>query len=97
MRDTWDGFEVVQTTKLSQTAVMVLSPGESSSVEMNSHEKSDQILLVMEGELLAEVGKEKKLIRSGEFCTVTAGTLHRFTNQTERRAVTFNVYTPPEY
>ena len=57
-------FQVLQTTKLSQTAVMNLKPGGLSSDEMNVHKKSDQIALVLTGELLAEVGDEKKTLRA---------------------------------
>ena len=90
-------FQVLQTTKLSQTAVMSLPSGGQSSEEMNVHKKSDQILLVMEGEVRAEVAAEKKTLREGDICVVPAGTPHRFVNDGKKTALTFNVYTPPEY
>jgi mannose-6-phosphate isomerase-like protein (cupin superfamily) len=90
-------FEVLQTTDRSQTAVMVLDGGRHSSEEMNTHEKSDQVLLVVEGELHAEIGGAHRVMRSGDVCIVPAGTPHRFDNRTGSRAVTFNVYAPPEY
>jgi len=90
-------FEVLQTTERSQTAVMVLPAGGQSSEQMSVHEKSDQVLLVVEGELQAEIGGEKRIMRKGDVCVVEAGTPHRFENLARNRAVTFNVYSPPEY
>jgi mannose-6-phosphate isomerase-like protein (cupin superfamily) len=90
-------FQVLQTTEKSQTAVMVLTPGKHSSEEMNVHAHSDQVLLLLEGELVAEVGGKKTTMRQGDSCIVPAGTPHRFDNRATARAVTFNVYSPPEY
>ena len=90
-------FEVLKTTQRSQTAVMTLKPGSHSSEEMNVHEKSDQVLVLVEGELEGEVGGEKRTLRKGDTCIVPAGTPHRFENRGKSRAVTFNVYSPPEY
>jgi mannose-6-phosphate isomerase-like protein (cupin superfamily) len=90
-------FEVLQTTERAQTAVMILDPKSQSSEQMNVHQKSDQVLLLVEGELLAEVDGEKRTMKKGDTCIVPAGTPHRFDNHGQNRAVTFNVYTPPEY
>jgi mannose-6-phosphate isomerase-like protein (cupin superfamily) len=90
-------FEVLQTTKRSQSAVMILTADGESSEEMNVHEKSDQVLLLVEGELEAEIGGKKLTMRQGDTCIVAAGTPHRFVHKGKRRAVTFNVYSPPEY
>jgi len=90
-------FQVLQTTKLSQTAVMNLQPGGLSSEEMNVHKKSDQVVLVVTGELLAEVADEKKTLGPGDICIVPAGTPHRFVNTGKETSLSFNVYTPPEY
>jgi mannose-6-phosphate isomerase-like protein (cupin superfamily) len=90
-------FQVLQTTSLSQTAVMTLSPGGQSSERMNVHEKSDQVLLVVEGEVVADLAGEKRTLRAGDVCVVPAGTKHRFENAGKEKALTFNVYTPPEY
>jgi mannose-6-phosphate isomerase-like protein (cupin superfamily) len=90
-------FEVLQTTERTQTAVMVLTAGGHSSEETNTHERSDQVLLLLEGELQAEIGGEKRIMRKGDTCIVSAGIPHRFENRGKSRAVTFNVYSPPEY
>ena len=97
VEDVKEWFEVLQTTERSQTAVMVLTAGGNSSEETNVHKKSDQVLLLLEGELHAEVGGDKRIMRKGDSCVVSAGTPHRFENRGQSRAVTFNVYSPPEY
>jgi len=45
-------FRVLVTTKRTQTAVMKLGLGQSTGEEAEAHENSDQVLLVVEGELL---------------------------------------------
>ena len=59
-------FEVLQTTKRSQTAVMKLGPGQASGERPEAHERSDQILLVVEGELKAEVGGQGFKMKKGD-------------------------------
>jgi mannose-6-phosphate isomerase-like protein (cupin superfamily) len=90
-------FEVLQTMERTQTAVMILTSGGHSSEEMNVHEKSDQVLLLLEGDVYAEVGGKKSQMHKGDTCIIPAGTPHRFENRGKDRAVTFNVYSPPEY
>jgi mannose-6-phosphate isomerase-like protein (cupin superfamily) len=97
IRDAESWFQVMQTTKQSQTAVMTLKGGGESSEEMNVHEKSDQVVLIVEGEIEAEVGGTRRILRQGDTCIIAAGTPHRLANSGKEPAVTFNVYTPPEY
>ena len=90
-------FEVLQTGKDAQTAVMRLVPGQASSDNLSVHRSSDQVLFVVEGEIFAEVGDGSAILHTGDTILVTAGQPHRFTNQSGRVALTFNVYSPPEY
>jgi mannose-6-phosphate isomerase-like protein (cupin superfamily) len=90
-------FEVLQTAGKTQVATMTLAPGKSSGPKGNEHPKSEQVLLVLEGEILAEIGKETTTLRKGDFVIVPAGVDHRFVNHSESKAVTFNVYGPPAY
>jgi mannose-6-phosphate isomerase-like protein (cupin superfamily) len=92
-----DWFEVLQTSERSQTAVMTLAPGKSSGKTAEAHEDSDQVLLILEGELTGEVGAEHLSLKKGDVIIIPAGVKHRFTNRSEKRAVTFNVYSPPAY
>lgn len=90
-------FQVLQTTGRSQTAMMTLRPGEASSREPNTHENSDQVLLLLEGRVEAEVEGERRTMNRGDVVTVPAGARHKFTNTGDAPAVTFNVYSPPAY
>ena len=90
-------FEVLQTSKRAQTAMMTLAPGASTGRKAEAHKKSDQILLVLRGKLTGEIGKEKVRLKKGDVLVISAGTPHRFKNTARKTAVTFNVYTPLEY
>src|SRR6266705_5788468 len=90
-------FEVLQTGERSQTAMMTLAPGKSSGDKAEAHEDSDQVLLILEGELTGEVGEEHLSLKEGDVITIPSGVKHRFTNRSRKRAVTFNVYSPPAY
>jgi mannose-6-phosphate isomerase-like protein (cupin superfamily) len=97
VHDAESWFQVLHTTGQSQTAVMTLKPHSESSGEMNTHEKSDQVVLILEGEIEAKVGDVKRILKKGDTCIIPAGTPHRLNNRSAHQAVTFNVYTPPEY
>src|SRR3954454_3161501 len=90
-------FEVLQTTERSQTAMMTLEPGAATGEQAEAHDKSDQVLLVLEGELIGEVGDERPRLSKGDVIVIEAGTKHRFANATDKNALTFNVYSPPAY
>ena len=90
-------FEVLQTTDRSQTAVMTLDPGQASGDEAENHSKSDQVLIVLDGEVLAEVGEERTRMCKGDVVVIPAGVNHRFENEGSAVARTFSVYAPPAY
>jgi len=90
-------FEVLQTSERSQTAMMTLAPGDSTGDKAEAHEKSDQVLLMLDGELTGEVGDEHPTLKKGDVIIIPAGVKHRFMNQATKSAVTFNVYSPPAY
>jgi len=92
-----DWFEVLQSTERSQTAMMTLKPGEATGDKAEAHEKSDQVLLMLEGELEGEVGEEKPNLKKGDVIIIPAGVRHRFVNHGDTDAITFNVYSPPAY
>lgn len=90
-------FEVLQTSKQTQTAMMTLAPGQSSGSAKEGHRRSDQVLLVLEGEVVGEIGDDTVTMRQGDVVVIPAGTKHKFTNRSSASAVTFNTYSPPEY
>jgi len=92
-----DWFEVLQTGERSQTAMMTLAPGDATGDQAEAHEKSDQVLLVLGGELTGEVGDQRPHLKKGDVIIIPAGVKHRFVNRAKKPAVTFNVYSPPAY
>jgi mannose-6-phosphate isomerase-like protein (cupin superfamily) len=90
-------FEVLQTSERSQTAMMTLEPGDATGARAEAHEKSDQILLMLDGELTGEVGDQHPNLKKGDVIIIPAGVRHRFVNRAAKPAVTFNVYSPPAY
>jgi mannose-6-phosphate isomerase-like protein (cupin superfamily) len=90
-------FEVLQTSPRSQTAMMTLAPGASTGKKAEAYQKSDQVLLMLLGRLAGKIGEEKVRLKKGDVLVIPAGTPHRFKNDARKPAVTFNVYSPPEY
>jgi mannose-6-phosphate isomerase-like protein (cupin superfamily) len=90
-------FEILQTGERSQTAMMTLKPGKATGEKAEAHAKSDQVLLVLDGELSGEVGDERPRLKKGDVIIIPAGVKHRFVNRGDKNAVTFNVYSPPAY
>ena len=95
--DAKEWFEVLQTGERSQTAMMTLAPGDATGDKAEAHEKSNQVLLMLEGELTGEVGDERPHLRKGDVIIIPAGLKHRFVNRAKKPALTFNVYSPPAY
>lgn len=90
-------FEVRQTKDGVQTAIMRLDRGEASGPLGNEHEHSTQVLVVIRGEVDAQIGDQKLRLRTGESALVPKGAIHRFVGASDERAVTVNVYSPPAY
>ena len=97
VRNATDWFDVLQTSKRTQTAMMTLKPGKSSGSEPEGHKKSDQVLLVLKGEVEGEIANEAITLHEGDVIMIPAGTRHRFSNRSSADVVTFNTYSPPEY
>jgi len=97
IRDATDWFEVLQTGKRTQTAMMTLKPGKSSGSEPEGHKNSDQVLLVLRGEVEGEVADETVTLHEGDVIIIPARTRHKFSNRSSADAVTFNTYSPPQY
>src|SRR5438270_11981018 len=97
IHDLKSSFDVLETAKNCQTAAMTLAPGEESGPKQNEHPESEQVLSLVEGELEAEIGERRLTMRAGDSVIVGRQTPHRFSNRSERPAVTFNVYAPAAY
>lgn len=90
-------FKVLQTSKHSQTAVMTLGAGQSTGKGPESHKSSEQVLLLIEGELSANIGGMRSRMKAGDVVVIPPRVKHKFTNPGDHSAVTFSVYSPPEY
>lgn len=91
------GFRILDTTERRQTGLLTLEPGESSSEKPSTHKDSDQTLILLAGELKAEIGDEKATLEDGDAVLVPAKTPHRFTNTGNSRVTTFSVYARPAF
>ncbi len=91
------GFKVLETTQRSQTGLLTLDRDEASSDDPSVHDASDQVLVVLQGVVTAEIGGERKELKVGDAVVVPAKTPHRFVNRGEERAVTFSVYAGPAF
>jgi mannose-6-phosphate isomerase-like protein (cupin superfamily) len=76
---------------------MKLGQGQATGERPEAHEESDQVILLVTGELAAEIGGKRSRMKAGDVVIVPPRVKHRFTNTGEEPAVTFNVYSPPEY
>jgi mannose-6-phosphate isomerase-like protein (cupin superfamily) len=97
LRTSSEDFRILQTTERTQTATITLKTGETTSDGFNAHPHSDQTVVVLEGEFLAEVGNERRTLRSGESLIIPAGTKHRLRNDQKATAFAFTLYAPPAY
>ena len=93
----YEEFRILQTRHHSQTAVIRLEPGKATGKEFNSHPDSEQIILVLEGEFLAEIGDDVSTVKTGQSLVIGAGVKHRLTNHSNVVALAFTVYAPPVY
>ena len=91
------GFRVLDTTERSQTGLLTLEVGEATGEKPSTHAQSDQVLVVLQGEVTAEVGGESAVLKEGDAVTVPAKTPHRFINTGRDRAITFSVYALPAF
>ena len=91
------GFKILDTTERSQTGLLTLEVGEATGEKPSTHAESDQVLIVLQGELTAEIGGESDVLEIGDAVTVPATTPHRFINTGHERAITFSVYALPAF
>lgn len=90
-------FHILETTGRSQSATMTLRPGQATAENLEAHPHSDQTVVVLQGEFVAEVGSEEATLHAGQSLIIPAGVKHRFSNNSEGPAMAFTVYSPPAY
>ena len=92
-----DEFHLLETTGRTQTATIRLAAGSTTSEEPSVHPHSDQVVLVLEGEIVAEVGDERAALKVHDSLVIPAGVKHRLINEGGGTAFAFTVYGPPAY
>jgi mannose-6-phosphate isomerase-like protein (cupin superfamily) len=85
-------FFALQAQPSSQSGVIRLEKGGASSESPDCNVDQDQTVLLIEGELLVEVGNAGQRIAPGTALTVPAGVKHRFVNLGRKPALAFTVF-----
>jgi len=88
---TLENFFVIQQSPRAQTGILRLERGSATSESPECHPERNQTVLLIEGELVVEVGEAGETIRAGTALTVPAGVKHRFINRSNCAAMAFTV------
>jgi len=87
--------EVIATGPNSQVVVMSIPPG--SDIGLETHTELDQVLVVVDGKGVAELGNDTRAIDAGTLIQVPAGTLHNVVNTGTMDLRLYTVYAPPAH
>jgi len=96
--DRSEDFQVLESTRRSQAAIMVLAPGERTGDPGRSeHPQADQWLYVLSGEGEAVGEKERHILKPGTLLVIPAGQGHEIRNRGSEPLRTLNVYSSLAY
>lgn len=87
--------EVLYTGKYSQLVVMSLKPSEEIGEE--THEATDQMIFIVEGDGEAMVDAERFGIDEHDVVFIPAGVKHNVTNIGDDDLKLYTIYSPPEH
>lgn len=90
-------FAVVFGNELSQAAVMVLQPDETTGGPENRHRGSDQWLYVIAGQGSAIIEGQQHRLRPGALVLIEKGESHEIRNEGDAALQTLNFYAPPAF
>lgn len=91
------GFRVIAGNAESQSATMVMAPGDSTGSDTNRHPDSDQWLFVVSGEGEAIVEEVSLDLGTHSLVLIERGEAHEIKNTGTEPLETLNFYVPPEY
>lgn len=91
------GFRVAIGNRRSQSAEMVLEPGEHEGGTDNHHWGADQWLYVVSGEGVAVVNGRKSVLRPRTLLLIERGEDHEIRNTGSTSLCTVNIYVPKAY
>ena len=87
--------QVIYTGPHSQLVVMSIPPGEEIGEE--AHPKTDQLLVIVDGEGQAVLDGKQQPADEHNVIFVTAGTVHNIKNTGRKALKLFTVYSPPAH
>ena len=85
-------FRILETQNGVQTGMLQLKPGEVSGPIENQFPGSAQTVVVLRGEIDAEIGEMRVRMREGDSVIVRRDVVHRFTGASDEEAVTLHLY-----
>jgi mannose-6-phosphate isomerase-like protein (cupin superfamily) len=91
------GFRVGIGNRRSQSAQMVLEPGDCEGGPDNRHRGADQWLFVLSGTGRATVNRRRYPLRAGSLLLIERGDRHEIRNTGRSALRTLNFYLPPAY
>ena len=96
--DRHDAFAVLESTRLSQAAIMTLAAGERTGTPTASeHPQADQWLLVLSGTGEARGERERHRLAPGVLLVIPAGQGHEIHNTGVEPMRSLNIYAPLAY
>jgi mannose-6-phosphate isomerase-like protein (cupin superfamily) len=87
--------QVIYTGPHSQLVVMSIPPGEEIGEE--AHPKTDQLLIIVDGEGQAVLDGKRQPADEHNVIFVTAGTSHNVQNTGQKDLKLFTIYSPPAH
>src|SRR5262245_29733924 len=91
------GFRIAIGNKYSQSAEMVLSPGEAEGGPDNHHRAADQWLYVVSGKGVAIVNGKKSALVANTLLLIERGDNHEIRHTGSTPLCTVNIYVPKAY
>jgi len=92
-----EGFHVGLGNRRSQSAEMVIPPGDAEGDTKNRHRGADQWLYVLEGTGSALVNGRRRRLKAGTLLLIEHGDRHEIRNTGRTLLRTLNIYVPPAY
>ena len=96
--DRSEEFQVLESTRSSQAAIMVLAPGgRTGDPARSEHPQADQWLYVLSGQGEAVGEKERHVLKPGILLVIPAGQGHQIRNRGPEPLRTLNFYSVLAY
>jgi mannose-6-phosphate isomerase-like protein (cupin superfamily) len=90
----FEEFRRSHRTGQHQTTVIRLDPGRAADGDWTSGSDSGQMVLVLEGEMVAEIGGDRKIVGKGETLMIADGAQFRLSNEGKEPVTAFAVPAP---